>query len=446
MPIHQIYRASGRYSVCDQGPRLKVRDVMLLRLLKVLSVAVVAAALPTRTAEAVLFGASATGVAWEAVVSLSTGCTGTFIHPRFVITAAHCIRQCNAPSDTGCVTAPPGEVVRGNWTGRDGPPGSITATSGALAGQGDVFQFDLIYFPVPADLGRSNAPDVALLRSTTRFAGQVIPMLPSQDRPKPDESKYCPRYEYTWPTVVGFSPNSGVATMARRFGRAFAECDLELDQTLFKLDAHGRGVIGARICQGDSGGPVLWETGFGGFAVGGINSIGDVRNADDPIISNQVCMTAGSTDDRLRGESGHAFVPVAFLDRVAQSDAVCGGAASWDLCADGVVHYAGYQLRYLGTEIDQCGDRNLRIVGRVTVGRGNTASTEVPASRFSWTCGGSTEWTTAPAGTGLVVAKRARTDRQVIWDCYEVLGRSPPPLTRRAQVARLVPALMLMLD
>jgi hypothetical protein len=167
------------------------------------------------------------------VVSLNGGaCTATFIHPRFVITAAHCIRQCTSAADVGCVTGAPRQVGQGNWVGRDGPPGAVTATSGDVAGQGDIYRFDFIHFPVPADLGRSTRPDIAVLRSTDRFNGQVIPMLPGQDLPRPDEGNYCARREYSWPTLVGFSPNSGVATMARRFGRAFAECDLELWKAL----------------------------------------------------------------------------------------------------------------------------------------------------------------------------------------------------------------------
>ena len=409
-------------------------------------------------ASAVLFGEIADGPAWRAVVSLNGGsgsCTATFVHPRFAITAAHCIRKCTSANDVGCVVANTNQdFITGNWSGREGPA-SASATDGTLAGQGTSFQFNFVFFPTSQEMGRltspllpKNPPDVALLRSKTPFTGQVIPMLPTQDLPRPDETVYCPRYEFTWPTIVGFSPNSGVATVARRFGRAFAECDLEVNQTVFKLDAHGRNVRGARTCQGDSGGPVLWETGFGGFAVGGINSLGDIRNKNDPILSNRMCMNWGNPDDQLRGESGHAFVPAAFLDRVARGDPLCGGAAGWDACAGGATQYGGFRLRFLGTRIDQCGEDNLRVRGNptITVIHGSTRATQVP-QQFSWACVSDgtpsrfSDSTTGPANTGFVIVRRAITDRQVIWDTYQVLARppgtTPPP---QPQPTRQCPA------
>lgn len=397
----------------------------------------------TKTARAVLFGDSAAGPDWEAIVSLNGGsCTATFIHPRFAITAAHCIRQCTSPTDIGCVTGTAKQVVEGNWTGRDGPSVNF-ANAGVQAGTGPLYNFNFVYFPTPSEMSRSIAPDVALLRSATAFSGKVIPMLPTQDLPRPSEGIYCPRYEYTWPTIVGFSPNSGIATSSRRFGRSFAECDLELDETLFKLDAHGRNVRGARICQGDSGGPVLWETGFGGFAVGGINSIGDTRNPNDPIMSNQVCMNWGNLDDQLRGESGHAFVPANFLNRVALTDAACGGATGWDTCVSGVVAYNGHRLLFIGTEIDQCGNDDLWIAGNaglINVPRGGAGATEIPGWEFTWYCGDSEESTTAPAGTRFLIARRGITDRQIIWNAYLI---APDPVIPYSELMTWLPSILM---
>jgi Trypsin len=389
-----------------------------------------------------LFGDMVGGPNWEAVVSLNGGngsCTATFVHPRFAITAAHCMRQCTNAQDVGCVTNTPVEVVKGNWRGREGAV-DASATTGKWVGSKWVddpqtFRFDFVFFPTPQEMGRPTPPDVALLRSMEPFTGQVIPMLPTQDLPRPAENVYCPRYEFTWPTIVGFSTNSGDATVGRRAGRSFAECDLEVNETVFKLDAHGRNVRGARICQGDSGGPVLWETGFGGFAVGGINSLGDTRNPNDPFPSNQVCMNWGDIDDRLRGESGHAFVPAAFLDRVARNEPLCGGAAGWDVCSGGAQQYGGFRLRFLGTRIEQCGDDNLLVQGTpmLTVIRGATGATQVP-QQFSWACVNRdstgpfsfSEITTGPPNTGFAIVRRAITDRQLIWDTYQVL---PPGTT-----------------
>ncbi len=153
---------------------------------------------------------------------------------------------------------------------------------------------------------------------------------------------YCRCWEFTWPSVLGFSTNENTVDAGRRVGRAFAECDLELDESFFKLDGHGReGQRGMRLCRGDSGGPVLWPTGFGGFAVGGVNSATDDFDA--------------TTDRRCpseRGESFQAAIPAAFLDRVAQTDAVCAGSAGWERCPGLPAPYGGFELHYQGTEIE----------------------------------------------------------------------------------------------
>ncbi len=376
-----------------------------------LTMPVISMLVMTSSAEAIVNGTVATGPNWEAVVSLNGGqCTATFVHPRFAITAAHCIRRCDKTTDRGCIISSGNQLDRDNWRGRDGNY-SAQANTGVKAGynEGTPYNFDYIYFPIPTDMSRSTLPDVAILKSTSPFVGHIIPILPTQDLPRPDESNYCGRYEYTWPTVAGFSPNKGTATRERRFGRAFAECDLEIDETTFKYDGHGRsGQRGIRTCPGDSGGPVLWETGFGGLAVGGIHSAAD----------------SGCPSER--GEMFGAFIPANFLNRVAQTDASCHFASSWDECVNGVIQYNGYTLRYLGTEIDQCGDNNLRIPGingDITIARGGTGAVELGSNRFQWYCGGSREWTTAPYYSKFVVAKRGLTDRQIIWDSYEVLKR-----------------------
>jgi len=183
-----------------------------------------------------------------------------------------------------------------------------------------------------------------------------------------------------------------------------------------------------RICQGDSGGPVLWETGFGGYAVGGINSVGDRRNPDDPFLSNQVCMNWGNPDDQLRGESGHAFVPAAFLDRVAGSDPACGGAAQWDDCTGGVRPYGGRRLLFIGTRIEQCGEDKLTPPGSASglqVLRGGTIATEITNNEFTWYCDTDDNTTTAPLPTRFLVLRRAITDRQTIWDSYMFLPALP---------------------
>jgi hypothetical protein len=389
---------------------------MRLRLFLWLSLICLTAMLPIGPAGAIVNGEDATNPNFQAVVSFG-GCTGTFVHANFIVTAAHCLPRCANASDTGCITGSSNDVFKGRAVGRDGPVSGLIARDGLVRGTGNPYPIDYVYFARASDIDRSRPPDVAILRTTGKFSGRIIPILPNQDRPRPDEDNYCRRWEYTWPWVLGYSTNADTADARRRVGRAFAECDLEMDETVFKLDGHGRdGQRGIRICRGDSGGPVLWETGFGGFGVGGINSGSD----DYKVLTDTQCPSE-------RGEGFHAFIPNPFLDRVARTDSLCGSASNWGSCRGVPTPYGGYRLRYLGTEIDQCGRNSLRIpsnFGNVYIAKGKTAWAEVSGRRYSWYCGDSREWTTAREGARLIIAKRAITDRQIIWDTYRI-ERSP---------------------
>jgi hypothetical protein len=347
-------------------------------------------------AGAIVNGTDATDPRYQAVVSINGGsCTGTFVHPHFVLTAGHCIQ-------------PYGEG-----------PLNYVVTDGLIAGQGNSYTVDYVYVARQGELGGSEVQDVALLRTINAFTGPIIPILPAQNLPHRAESYYCPRWEYTWPTVLGFSTNAGTVDARRRVGRAFAECDLEendfsdlpIHSQEFKLDGHGRSVSGVRICPGDSGGPTIWDTGFGTIAIGGVTSRTDSYN-------NVV------VDDRCpsdRGESFMSFIPQAFLDRVAAVDPNCAGTGGWQACTN-PNPYGGRLLRYLGTVIDQCGEDVLTVPaagGSVQLRHGETAAAEVGTSNFSWFCASSQEGTSAPAGTNFLVVKRALTDRQIIWDSYQ---------------------------
>ena len=369
-------------------------------------------------AEAIVNGDAAPNPRFQAVVYLALGnsaCTGTFIHPHFILTAAHCLPDCARSSDRGCIT---GDIKKG-IKGRDGAVTGFDAFDGEFPRTGNRYAIDYVYFPTAAEMGQSRAPDIALLRTVQAFKGRVLPVLPHQDRPRPPESRYCRRWEFTWPWVVGYSDNAESTIRRRRVGRAFAECDIEGRRTVFKLDGHGRhGQRGIRICPGDSGGPVLWQTGFGGFGVGGVNSLTETAN----LFRRTDCPSE-------RGEGSHAFIPSAFLDRVAKRDPLCEGARSWEECRGFPAQYGGHTLRYIGTTIDQCGRSKVVVSAArrrsVVIRRGETKAFEVCSNRFSWKCGSCKEWTTAPSKARFVIAKRGLTDRQIIWDCYQILAYPP---------------------
>src|SRR6478609_10169693 len=217
---------------------------------------------------------------FKAVVSLTgKNCTGTFIHPFFILTAAHCLPMCSSTITSGCTDASSEDAVGDGssmWIGREGRPPEMRACTGLERCQspGAVHTVDRVFFARSSDFNINKAPpDVALLHVTTPFQGTPILVMSANDLPSP--SNLASRYDETTTTIVGFSDNAGSTTPRRRAGIAAVENDIEADGRAFKIDGHGRPFVGSRGCKGDSGGPALWRDGQGLLTLGGVMSYTD---------------------------------------------------------------------------------------------------------------------------------------------------------------------------
>ena len=223
------------------------------------------------------------------------GCTGTFINPHYILTAAHCLPQCKTASQTACWDGSGLAPWGATYTGRDGAY-SGKATDGLFPGtaNGNSYTIDFVHFPQPGQFVNAQ-PDIALLHTSTAFTGQPVEVMPSATVPTP--GNLCSQYEGTWPWMVGFSDNAGSTVAERRIGSAGVECDIEAQGRAFKVDD------GSRICKGDSGGPLMWRDPAGHYTVGGVASYTD--NYDN-IFTDTQCPSPD-------GESGYAFVARPFI-------------------------------------------------------------------------------------------------------------------------------------
>ncbi len=176
-------------------------------------------------------GSDVAACGWPTTVSLGASCTGTLVHERVVIYAAHC------GSNYGSVRL--GESAFGG-PGRTVPTDNCRIFPGGGPGGGDDFAYCVLAQPVD---------DVPL-----------VPILMG-----------CETQDYLAPgqevTVVGFgNADTGPYGVKR-------EVTTQLNSITNAGEAHVGGG-GKDSCQGDSGGPVFVQTDDGSWRVFGITSYG----------------------------------------------------------------------------------------------------------------------------------------------------------------------------
>ncbi len=254
----------------------------------------------------------------KAVVSINGGsCTGTFIHPHYIMTAAHCLPQC-MPGGTGCFNGSAQDAVDGEATGIDGPL-AMVADDKLVPDGNNAYNIDFVWFPQPHDFDEETPPDVAFLHTREFFSGKVIPVMPWGQLPT--SGSVCDNWDDFGVDQIGYSNNEGASDTRRRLGRFDVTCDVELDDRAFLMEE-----TGSKACPGDSGGPVLWRDGNGRYTVGAVHSF--TRRDDD-----ESCMDEDSI-------AGNAFIPRHLLERIAAAETTCGGLA-WDACVTALDNPAG---------------------------------------------------------------------------------------------------------
>lgn len=231
-------------------------------------------------------------------------CTGTFIAPHLVLTAAHCFPCVQTTVAEGCrdrSTDPP--------TFRDGPLYTGHIKLGYNAGNNPTYvYFDHVWFARSSNQpSKPDALDVAVVHTKTAFSGTPLAVESAPPTPQTIGQFYNQRV-----VSVGYGP-AGLRSYAD--GTIINHPPLPLQPLFGFVIEHD---TPAKGCPGDSGGPAL----LGGKVVG---------------LYHGVAPGAPTDGSGCSSKSEYAFLPRSFLDGLCKLGAfeACLGPRS-DTDLDGV--------------------------------------------------------------------------------------------------------------